>query len=501
MKRIFSLILFFAALNSMNAQDITDAYRYSSTDLSGTARFIGMSGAFGALGGDMSAVSLNPASSAVFISSNASISLGYRNMDNSILYNNGVSTSENSNLDLGNIGGVFVFRSNAESNWRKFTLGVNYNSTAVFEEDYVARGVSSNSIDQYFLDYAEGVELDLLQRRDDESITDLYSFLGENYGFPVQQAFLGYQGYVIEAENDDPENTDYFSFIEPGSFDQRYNYAATGLNGKLTFNLGTQYKDFLYLGVNLNSHFVNYENSTEISELNNNTGSATTEVYFGNSLSTNGDGFSFQVGGIAKIGETLRLGLTYDSPIWLDIREESSQYLETNSPEDEFISVTPNIINVYPEYRLQTPSKISGSIAYLFGNTGLLSFDYGRKDYSELKFKPQNDLVYQNLNRDISESMKAASTYRIGGEYRISNFSLRAGYRFEESPFKNETSVGDLTGYSGGIGYNFGNINLDLAYSNASYEQNTPILNTGLTDPIRFDRDLSKVILSVSFGL
>ncbi|TBW27526.1 OmpP1/FadL family transporter [Gramella sp. KN1008] len=501
MKRILSLLVIFTAIGSIHAQDLKDAYRYSSGELSGTARFVGMSGAFGALGGDLSAISLNPASSAVFLSSNASISLGYRSMDNNIRYHNGTSVSENSEFDLGNIGGVFVFTSNGDSDWKKFSLGINYNSTSIYDENYVVRGTSSNSIDQYFLDYANGIDLDLLQLRDDESISDLYSFLGENYGFPVQQAFLGYQGYIIEAETDDPANTDYFSLIGPGNFDQRYNYAATGLNGKLTFNVATQYKDFLYLGLNLNTHFINYENSTELSEFNNNAGSETTEVYFGNNLSTNGDGFSFQLGGIAKINENLRLGLTYDSPVWYDIREETTQYLETNSSLDEFVSVVPNIINVYPEYRLQTPSKLTGSIAYLFGKQGLISFDYGRKYYSNMKFKPESDPDFQNLNASISENMKAASTYKIGGEYRISNFSLRAGYRFEESPFENSSRGGDLTGYTGGLGYNFGSVNIDLAYSMANYEENMPILNTGLTDPINFDRDLSRVVLSVSFGL
>ncbi len=501
MKRTLFIFIFFAALKLGYSQDLNDAYRYSSNELTGTARLVGMAGAFGALGGDLSAISLNPASSAVFLSSSASVSLGYRNLENSIRYNNGVTSSENSDLELGNLGGVFVFSSNENNNWRKFSLGINYNSTSVFDESYVARGTSSNSIDQYFLNYANGVELDLLQTRSGESISELYSFLGENYGFPVQQAFLGYQGYVIEAENDDPQNTDYFSLIQPGSFDHRYSYAATGLNGKITFNLGTQYQDFLYLGVNLNSHFINYESSTELSEFNSNQGSETTEVYFGNSLSTNGDGFSFQLGGIAKIGDNVRVGVTYDSPIWFDIREETTQYLETNSSQDEFVTVAPNIVNVYPEYRLQTPSKITGSIAYLFGQKGLISFDYGRKEYSEIKFKPESDLAFQDLNQEISESMKAASTFRLGGEYRISNFSLRAGYRFEESPFNDESRIGDLTGYTGGIGYNFGNLNLDLAYSHANYEENMPILNTGLTDAINFDRDLSKVILSISFGL
>jgi len=118
------------------------------------------------------------------------------------------------------------------------------------------------------------------------------------------------------------------------------------------------------------------------------------------------------LGGIAKLNENIRLGLTYDSPTWFHIRDETTQYLETNSPMDEFESVAPQIINIFPEYRLKLPSKISASAAYLFGKSGLVSFDYGRKDYSNIEFKPENDLDFQVLNQDVSDEMKAASTYR-----------------------------------------------------------------------------------------
>ena len=500
MKNAFSLIALCMVIFSADSQTLQDAYRYSSSELSGTARFIGMSGAFGALGGDISAISLNPASSAVFLSSSATATLSFRNLDNSIDFNNGRSSGDNSDTDLDNIGGVFVFTTNENSTWKKISLGLNYSTIANFEEDYAVRGNSTNSIDQYFLNYANGVPLELLQGNRSQSISDVYASLGEIYGFGEQQAYLGYRGFVIEAENDSPGNTEYFSLIDEGNFDQRYAYAATGLNGKLTFNAGTQFKDFLYLGLNLNSHFINYEKSTEFSEFNNNQESLTTEVYFGNSLSTNGDGFSFQLGGIAKLNENIRLGLTYDSPTWFHIRDETTQYLETNSPMDEFESVAPQIINIFPEYRLKLPSKISASAAYLFGKSGLVSFDYGRKDYSNIEFKSENDLDFQVLNQDVSDEMKAASTYRFGGEYRIADFSLRAGYRFEESPYENENRVGELTGYSAGIGYSLGSINLDLAYSNANYKEANST-NLGFTDPVNIDRDLSKVVLSLTFGL
>ncbi|GAL66736.1 putative hemin receptor [Jejuia pallidilutea] len=47
---------------------------------------------------------------------------------------------------------------------------------------------------------------------------------------------------------------------------------------------------------------------------------------FENNLSTRGSGFSFQLGGILKLTNEFRVGLTYDSPTWYTIEEETSQF-------------------------------------------------------------------------------------------------------------------------------------------------------------------------------
>ena len=49
------LLSFFTV--SVNAQSLKDVIRYSTPNLTGTARFTAMGGAFGALGGDLSAQS------------------------------------------------------------------------------------------------------------------------------------------------------------------------------------------------------------------------------------------------------------------------------------------------------------------------------------------------------------------------------------------------------------------------------------------------------------
>ncbi|UJH89691.1 hypothetical protein LZ575_11495 [Antarcticibacterium sp. 1MA-6-2] len=77
MKKVYITVIALLAMTFSQAQDITDAVRYSTEGLSGTARFRAMSGAFGALGGDLSAMTVNPAGSAVFLNSYSTVSLSY----------------------------------------------------------------------------------------------------------------------------------------------------------------------------------------------------------------------------------------------------------------------------------------------------------------------------------------------------------------------------------------------------------------------------------------
>lgn len=492
-----------AAITFSQAQDITDAVRYSSDQLSGTARYRAMSGAFGALGGDLSAISINPAGSAIFLNSAATVTLSYNNRQNDTRYFNGVTSNDDSDVYFDQAGAVLVFNSTNENTpWKKFVLGVNYSQNNTFDDSFLAQGSSSSSIDDYFLEYANGVPLDLLETIDNESITDLYLFLGENEGFGAQQAFLGFQGFIINPDDSDPNNTSYTSNIASGNFDQQYSYIGTGLNGKFAFNFSTKYQDFLHFGINLNAHFLNYDRATRLVEQNSNSGSETNEIIFSNNLSTTGNGFSLQLGTIANVTDNIRIGLTYDTPTWYTIEEQATQRLETFS--DEFsdrVIVDPNVVNVYPDYRLKTPGKLTGSLAVLFGDHGLISFDYSYKDFSNTELRPSNDPEFVFQNNLISDNLKVASTYKIGGEYRIENWSLRGGYRFEESPYENEITLGDLNGYSAGFGYDFGSIKADLSYDHSSRTDNPQLYQVGLTNTANIQRDFSSVVLSLSFGI
>ena len=151
---------------------------------------------------------------------------------------------------------------------------------------------------------------------------------------------------------------------------------------------------------------------------------------------------------------------------------------------------------VYLPYTIQTPSKWTGSIAYIFGKKGLLSADVSTKDYSKTSFRPKND--YNGLNSYLSSALDNAIEVRLGGEYKYKQLSFRGGYRFDQSPYKVDQTFGDLTGYSGGLGYTFGDSKLDIAYSYDHRNFNYSFLSSGMTDPARVSRYNNNVTISYS---
>lgn len=490
------------------AQSISDALRYGTSNISGTARYRAMGGAFGALGGDLSAISDNPAASAVFTKGTISFSIANDNYDNTASFLGNTTGVSDSDVSINQAGGVFVIEGASNSKWNKITLGFNYDRIANLDDQYRAVGTNATSISSYFSDFAQGVPLDILETIAGESVTDLYQFLGENEGFGAQQAFLGFQSFILDPATNDLGNTEYFVNTIADTYDQEYVFASSGYSGKASFNLAAQYNDNLHLGLNLNSHFLDYNQSTILFESNDSQldpGLTTIQdIRFENNLRTVGSGFSFQLGAISKVGESLRLGFTYDSPTWMTISEETNQRVSTTAIDDAgtFTTVVnPQVTNIFENYEIKTPGKYTGSIAYLFGKQGLLSFDYSYKDFTNLSFRPENDAFFNAQNARIDNLLRPVNSYKLGGEIRSRQWSFRGGYRYEDSPFKDETTVGDLSGYSAGLGYNFGRVKVDFAYDNFTQERSTQLYSTGLTNNVTVGRDNSSFIATLTLNL
>jgi len=491
MKKIFLPVLTFCALLQTQAQEFnpTDAIRIGTQQVNGSARYNALNGAFGALGGDVSALQSNPAGSALFNYNNFSFSGNIQIQKNNSIFNGAAGTAKESDFNLSNFGAVFVIDSkDQEQALKKVTIGLTYNTNARFNDRSFSKGLSNQSVTQYFLDHANygnngtPIPLEYVQTMDGESITDLYDYLNTiQNGFSAQQAMLGYQGYLIN-------DTDVDNYVLNGTgtaFYQENETFVSGFNNQLTGNVGFDINKKLYLGANLNVHFVDYLTTTSIYEENR---SATTEGYqkllFNNQTYTYGSGFSFNIGGIYKATEALRIGASYQSPTWMRLQDEFSQNLQTavitNGARENY-DINPNLVTLYNKYSVKNPGTMTGSLAYVFGSKGLLSFDYIRKDYSSTSYSATG-ADYSSVNNYYKNNLQATNEFRVGGEYRLDRVSLRAGYRYADSPYKNTKTIGALTSYSGGIGYSFGASRIDLGYQFWQQDYEQRMISSGTTD-------------------
>lgn len=512
MKKYLLIILLGFTTSGVLSQDITDALRFAQVNLNGTARFNAMGGAFGALGGDFSALNVNPAGSAIFKNNQIALTYTTFGIKNNSSYFGTKTNEKNTSSDLNEFGAVYVVKNeDRKSYWRKFSFALNYENANNFDNAIFSAGTNtSHSVGDYFKYYANqngGQSLSNLQLQPGETITSLYDYLGTNYGYGAQQAFLGYQGFIIDPANNynAVSNRNYVSLVPTGGNYYQENYSrSNGYNGKLSFNTSAQYKDKLYFGANVNSHFVDFlQNDSFYEENSNNLLSGVQRLRFDNELVTYGNGISFQLGAIAKITKQARIGLSYESPTWYKMNDKLTQKLAVISanalgelPTDY---VNPRITNIYAPYQLQTPAKWTGSFAYIFGKKGILSIDYSTKDYSNTKFNPSND--FKNANSEMRNLLGQSSELRIGGEYRIKELSLRAGYRTEQSPYKNGSTIGNLTGFSTGFGYNFGETKLDFTYSHLERDSQKQFFSAGMTDSATINSKTNILTMTLSFEL
>jgi hypothetical protein len=484
MKRYFTFLLLLVCV-AASAQNINDVLRYSTDELQGTARFQGLSGAFGALGGDLSAIGINPAGSAVFTNSQFTISGTNYNRNNDAGYFNTLNSQEMNSLELNQLGGVFVFNNTGgSSDWKRLSLAFNYDMAQNFDNEIFVSGSSNQGLDTYFLGIADGIPFGNLLLQDGEFIEEAYLDIGSSFGFATQQAFLGYFGGIIDPLDDtDDNNTEYLSNAQYNTVNQEYFQSSRGYNSKFTANFAGQYQENLYLGASLNFHTLLYEEITFFDENGYDPASQIQFATFDNLLRTEGSGFSFTLGAIAKLNENVRLGASYQSPTWYRLEDDTSQRIDSDLADTDIGFIDFNIVNLFEPYRVKTPAKYTGSLGIIFGKDGLLSFDYSYQDMSQAELRPTSDPSFASENNFINNTLAGVSTFRVGGEYRINQVSLRGGYRFEESPYANGQTIGDLNGFSAGLGYHFGPSRLDLAFSRSERDRETFLYDVGFNTP------------------
>lgn len=446
----------------LQGQNLDDALRYSQQFYQGTARFNGMGGAFTALGGDMSAIMLNPASAAVFRSTEISFSPQLTLQNISTTFGNSVTGSSSSAFNLGQFGFVFSIPQSKGSGIEGLSFAYTYNRTNNFNKYFVIDGTSSSSsIADYFASQADG---------------NYTSDLSNN----TTLGYMGYYTYLIDTVSN--SYTDYSSIFsyydeEDYTYGQRMTRVVnnSGSLGEHTIAVGANWGNKFYLGASIGisplSYTGDYEHTENDEDLLN---PWFRSLDFVDHFEADGTGWNFKIGAIVKPIEMLRIGFSFQTPTIYNISEVYYRNLTASYDVDMNGSYQGGYdfdIQQDPasySYRITTPARINAGVALQIGTLALVSADYEYVDYTKAKLSHGADgYDFVNENSDLKSSLKGTNNLRLGAELRLGSLYLRGGYRFYGSSFKEGSLNEDWTYnmYSAGIGYRQKSFYLDLSFT------------------------------------
>jgi hypothetical protein len=161
MKRTISIFSLLIICTAAFAQTDVDAFRFSRGSVTGTARFTGMSGAFGALGGDFSTLSYNPAGIAIYRSSEFTFTPSIYVGKTSSAFLGQSYDERKYNFNFGNVGLVYTRKlSDSQSpGWKSWNFGIGYNRLANFHNRTSYQGLNTeNSIVDHFAGQSSGID-------------------------------------------------------------------------------------------------------------------------------------------------------------------------------------------------------------------------------------------------------------------------------------------------------------------------------------------------------
>lgn len=486
MKRfIFSSVCILLGLGA-TAQNEADVLRYSSQYVLGTARFTGLGGAMGALGGDMSATHINPASIGLYRFGDVSFS---PTMEFNVIgseVNGNTFSADNNKLVINNAGFVLANETN-DPYWKAINFGVSYNRMNTFNDNLNIRSTMpvQNSLMQDFAKEANGFAVD-----------DLSEF----------SAGLAYQGYVIDLL--DTISNLYDGRAYTGDLTQTQNAERGGRLSETALNFGANYNDKVYIGASLNFQSPYYKSRVETTETPLDVDNTDLVSYtYTESLETSGLGFNFKIGGIVKGGKYLRFGASVQTPTTFTLTDNYRTSLTSTLRDPSETLNSQSSLSVF-EYRVRTPWRFMGSVAGIIGKKALVSFQYEFADFSSGSLKNSSSYGskadFTDSNDAISRLFTSSNVFRAGAEYRITNeFYGRAGFAYFTNPNKgNEFTSADLNRYqySGGLGYRAASWNIDLTYQLAQFQE---IYRTNFSAPhiTTLSNDLSSIILTLGFRL
>jgi Outer membrane protein transport protein (OMPP1/FadL/TodX). len=521
MKRLLYIsIMIFMGCAYIQAQTVFDAAKAADSDLNGSARYSSMAGAFGALGGDVSAIKDNPAGLGVFRKSEISITANQLFQNSKSIWDSDTVKTNRNKFGLNNFSLVFASPSSYKtSGLVSSNFSFTYNKLKNFNRDVFIRNdeIFTSAIDYYMA-------------KAPVNITDNdISFNNDNWSW---LSVLAYKGFLINPIYNAQGNNivDWYPVLGDNEYVlPDYWLREKGAINEYAFTWAGNINNNLFLGASLNIRSLDYHLISEYNEDFTGGGGMTMCNY----VDITGGGVSANFGLIYLPANFLRLGASIQTPTIYSLSVTNFARLHYDSYDYDYEepvsgTVEPsdrrgNSIDNEVNSSFYSPLQINGSIAFLFGKQGLLSAEYNFKNYTGMYFadKDRGSSSYTVENDQINTMLNNTSTFKIGGEYKINqNFAVRAGYAYtsaahndnaEKISYSNtvrtdvEYLINNGSRYlTTGLGYRDAFWYIDLAFTNQRLDETfytfnpNELRNVSVT-PASVITNFNNLILTVGF--
>ena len=425
-----------------SAQGDYEAFTFSQADYLGTARFMGAGGAFGATGGDFSALSTNPASIGLYKRYEVSftpMSLNFGFTDT--YYYGDKSSARKFKYTVPQAGIVMSHNIHRDNEWKSWQFGFGYNRIMDFNNTFRANTQVNNTIADVIVPHANGI--------------DYHNLTGD--------ASLAWCGFLIDTL---PGMHDqYYSFYHNHDIDQSALVVRSGAIDEMTLSFGGNYGDKLFIGATLGLPFLEFKESTTYrespSDVNDIAGINSYTLY--STQRNTGTGVNLKLGVIYQPASFVRIGAAFHTPTYYwKIKDNFYREIATQ------LSNGTNLDYSYENYNtfsLTTPLKFNVSTSFIINKRAFIAAEYEFQDYGMATLYNDN-YDYVNENDAIRSKFGIAHYIKVGGEINITQgFALRAGYRLKTTPYKMTDTPYNTTHFiSAGLGFRGKVLFGDLAY-------------------------------------
>jgi len=445
-------------------QTSADALRYSRIFYGGTARFTGLSGAFTAVGADASVMATNPAGIGLFQSAEVTLTFAPSISNSTADYNGSISSDFRVNFGMGNLGVIISikpYNKYKSSALRNFNFGIGFNRQSDFSNRTYIYGLNNTS--------------SLMTSYVDKLNADHYL---TPYDYPFDIA-LAYDANLIGY---DSLSGSYYCDAPNGGVTQSKLINTSGSINELDIAFGGNINDKLYFGLTIGVPTIRYYESSQYVENKENPSIPNfLSLSYNYGLQTRGTGVNFKLGLIYRPLPWFRVGASIHTPTWYpSLQDEWFSNIHTTFTRSDWNSSQYSPVGNY-NYRLMTPFRAMGGLAFIIGQYGLFSADYEYVNYGQARFSASDD--FSTLNREIQNKYQSWGNVRLGTEWRIQNFRLRGGFAYFSNPYKQNINNSERYQASGGFGYRSKHFFADVTYVWSQMKEDYYLYDPALVNP------------------